>query len=520
MTSWASGYVSDIEYLPGLYVEQAPGHMVLACLVNGIAPPDLSQGFTYCELGCGQGVTANVVAASNPAAHVVAVDFNPAHIARARAAAAAAGLTNVEFLELSFEEMLDPQRASLPDFDVVTLHGVWSWISPEHRADITAFLARRVKPGGLVSVSYNSMPGWTAILPLQRLLIEHAALHHGRSDTQILQSLDFAEQLLAAGSGVLGSTALFEQLRHGSSKHAGEERAVYLAHEYLNANWHPLYHMDTARELGKAKLNYVGSATLTENFPDLMFNPAQREILASVPAGSFRETLRDYLVTRPFRRDIYVRGARMLADAERDAQLRDFGLALSVPATDTKTSIDVPAGKAQLEERHYRPVFEALAQRPHTLGELVDLPALRDLADRPSMVELAGILVGTGQALPMPFGLTGTASPAARELNRLAVREVAQTRAKTASVAAPLTGSGVTLNTMEALVYDALAHGVPAELEPLTAYVEARMAENAVPLQREGTPIEGAEAVQAVIRESVQWCFDHRLAFWRQVEMI
>ncbi|OYX82800.1 MAG: methylase, partial [Azorhizobium sp. 35-67-5] len=257
MTSWASGYVSDIEYLPGLYVEQAPGHMVLACLINGMAPPDLSGAFTYCELGCGQGVTANVVAASNPSARVVAVDFNPAHIARARASAKAAGLTNVEFLELSFEEMLDPQKATLPDFDVVTLHGVWSWISPEHRDAITAFLARRVKPGGLVSVSYNSMPGWTAMLPLQRLLIEHAALSHGRSDTQILQSLDFAEKLLGAGSGVLGSATLFEQLRHGSAKHAGDDRSVYLAHEYLNANWKPLYHMDTARQLAQAKLNYV-----------------------------------------------------------------------------------------------------------------------------------------------------------------------------------------------------------------------------------------------------------------------
>jgi len=520
MSSWASGYVSDIEYLPGLYVEQAPGHMVLACLLNGMAPPDLSGAFTYCELGCGQGVTANVVAAANPSAHVVAVDFNPAHIARARASAKAAGLTNVEFLELSFEEMLDPQKAALPDFDVVTLHGVWSWISPEHRDAITAFLARRVKPGGLVSVSYNSMPGWTAMLPLQRLLIEHAALSHGRSDTQILQSLDFAEKLLGAGSGVLGSATLFEQLRHGSAKHAGDDRSVYLAHEYLNANWKPLYHMDTARQLAQAKLNYVGSATLTENFPDLMFNPAQREILASVPAGSFRETLRDYLVSRPFRRDIYVRGARPLADAERDAQLRGFGLALSVPATDTKTSIDVPAGKAQLEERHYRPVFDALATRPHTLGELVDLPALRDQADRPSMVELGGILVGTAQALPLPYGLTGTADRAALELNRLAVREVAEKRAKTASVAAPLTGSGLTLNTMEALVYDALANGVAAEFAPLLAYVEARMADNAVPLMRDGEPIEGTDAMQAAIRESVQWCIDRRLAFWQQTLMI
>ncbi|HQS08484.1 MAG: methylase [Rhizobiales bacterium 24-66-13] len=520
MTSWASGYVSDIEYLPGMYVEQAPGHLILACLINGIEPPLLGDTFDYCELGCGQGVTANVVAASNPAARVVAVDFNPAHIARAGGVARAAGLDNVEFLELSFEEMLDPEKADLPAFDMVTLHGVWSWVSAEHRAAITTFLARRVKPGGIVSLSYNAMPGWTAILPLQRLMLEHAALSHERSDVQVLRALDFAETLQKAGSGVLGSPTLFEQLRAGSAKHAGDEKAVYLAHEYLNANWQPLYHMDTARLLGEAKLTYVGSATLTENFPDLVFNPAQRDILATVPAGPLRESVKDYLVNRPFRRDIFVRGARRMPDALRDARLRDFGLALSVPLSDTKTALDVPAGKAQLEARFYRPVFEALAARPHTLGELVDLPELRGQAGSPSLVELAGILIGTAQALPVPFGLSAGARTASLELNRAAVREVAEKRAKTAVVAAPLTGSGLTLTTMEALVYDGLARGVPAELPALLAHVEACMAADAVPLMRDGKRMENAEEARAAVTEGVQWCFENRLPMWRQMGAI
>ncbi|MFG1462653.1 class I SAM-dependent methyltransferase [Xanthobacter sp. DSM 24535] len=520
MTSWASGYVSDIEYLPGLYVEQAPGHLILACLINGIEPPLLGETFDYCELGCGQGVTANVIAASNPRARVVAVDFNPAHIARAGGVARAAGLENVDFLELSFEEMLDPEKADLPAFDMVTLHGVWSWVSAEHRAAITAFLARRVKPGGIVSLSYNAMPGWTALLPLQRLMLEHAALSPERSDVQVLHALDFAERLQKAGSGVLGSQTLIEQLRAGSAKHAGDEKAVYLAHEYLNANWQPLYHMDTARLLAEAKLTYVGAATLTENFPDLAFNPAQREILAGVPAGPLRESVKDYLVNRPFRRDIYVRGARRMPDAVRDARLRDFGLALSVPLADTKTALDVPAGKAQLEARFYQPVFEALAARPHTLGELADLPALRGQEGGPSLVEMAGILVGSGQALPVPFGLSVEASPASRALNRAAVLEVAEKRAKTAVVAAPLTGSGLTLTTMESLVYDGLANGVPGELPALLAHAQARMAQGAVPLMREGKRIEDPAETQAAIAEGVHWCFENRLPFWRQVGAI
>jgi hypothetical protein len=39
MNDWTNGYVSDIEYLPGFYVEQTPAHMDVACLLRGVEPP-------------------------------------------------------------------------------------------------------------------------------------------------------------------------------------------------------------------------------------------------------------------------------------------------------------------------------------------------------------------------------------------------------------------------------------------------------------------------------------------------
>lgn len=402
--NWSSGYVSDVEYLPGLYVEQAPGHVILTCLLNGIAPPRVGPDFTYCELGCGQGVTALVIAAANPGIQVVATDFNPAHIARARDAAASAGIDNITFLELSFADMASGE--GLPDFDMVTMHGVWSWIGAADRAHITAFLARRLKPGGAVSLSYNAMPGWTALLPMQRLLASQAGLMHGRSDERVLHALDFARRVQDAGSGVVGGPALLDQIRTGSGKVAAADRAVYLAHEYLNANWQPQYHMDTATLLAEAKLAFAGSAALMENFADLNLKPAQRTLLDEVPPGPYRETLKDYMVNRPFRRDVFVRGARRLSDRERDAQLASLGLVLTAVRSACRLTLDVPVGTAQLPARHYDPILDALATRPHTLGELASLPALKDDPAAPSLVEMAGILIGSGQALPAPSGLT------------------------------------------------------------------------------------------------------------------
>lgn len=518
MSMWSDGYVSDVEYVPGLYLEQTPGHLLLACLINNIEPPSCGPDFSYCELGCGQGITAMIIAAANPQARVVAMDFNPAQIARARQAAAAAGLSNIEFLELSFAELVD--QPQLRDFDMVSMHGVWSWIGDKDRRDITDFLARAVKPGGLVAVSYNAMPGWTAMIPLQRLLLEHARLGHDRSDQRVLRGLDFVRRLQQAGSGMLGDGDMLDKLLATTAKAPGSDRAVYLAHEYLNENWQPLYHADTARTLADAKLTFAGSATLTDNFPDLQLEPKQRELLAEMPAGPQRETLKDYLCRRPFRRDVFVRGARVMPDMTRDERLGAMGLALTVPPANVKLEIEVPAGKAELPEHHYRPILDALADGPRTLRELADLPALRGVQGAPSMVEIAGILVGTAQALPLPWGLDCAGSEAALAYNRAAVLPVARRQASAAAVTAPLAGSGMTLNTLEALVYDAITRGVPAEHAALVAHVGRNFGEGSGPMLKDGEVIAQPEALQKAVAEGVTWTLQHRLPLWRALKMI
>ena len=83
-TDWTRGYVADLEYsAKGFYGDLAPNHIDLVCLINGVVPPRRTEGFTYCELGSGLGLTATALAAVNPDGEFYAVDFNPAHTARA-----------------------------------------------------------------------------------------------------------------------------------------------------------------------------------------------------------------------------------------------------------------------------------------------------------------------------------------------------------------------------------------------------------------------------------------------------
>jgi SAM-dependent methyltransferase len=167
MTGWGGGYVTDITYMTGYYRQQSPAMIALGCLLGGVASPmpGPDDPLSYLELGCGQGFGAMVLAASNPNWRVTAIDFNPAHIAAARAWAAEAALHNIRFIEADLANFAeDPASADVPLADFVSLHGVWSWVPPIVQSGIVRLLRSKVKPGGAVHVSYNALPAWGAAL--------------------------------------------------------------------------------------------------------------------------------------------------------------------------------------------------------------------------------------------------------------------------------------------------------------------------------------------------------------------
>src|SRR5919198_1265794 len=147
MADWGSGYVVDKVYVHDFCRVQTPPMLALAALCGGAQTlGGAGEPLAYCDLGCGQGYTANLIAAANPATQVIGVDFNPSHIANARALAGAAGLANADFREASFEDIsADP---GMPQFDIIAMHGAFSWISPQNRHALVELIARRLKPGG------------------------------------------------------------------------------------------------------------------------------------------------------------------------------------------------------------------------------------------------------------------------------------------------------------------------------------------------------------------------------------
>ena len=304
MSDWTSGYVVDVSYTHGFYKELAPSFLSFAALVQGYAAPGLgTEPLTYCELGCGQGVSANLLASANPHVEFYAKDFNPAHIAGARDLARAARLSNVNFFEDSFAEFA--LNRQLPTFDMIALHGIYSWISEENRSHIVRFVREKLKPGGLVYHLLQCHAGLGA---------DHAApSSHDRVRGQTGIGLDPAQGRRirrVCGTPERGeSEVLHREPESGQSLARSEaSEPILCGARILQQGFTPFYFSDITRELAGAKLNWIGSANVLDSIDPINLSEAQQQLLAEIDDVGLRQTVRDHMIDQQFRRDIFVKG--------------------------------------------------------------------------------------------------------------------------------------------------------------------------------------------------------------------
>ncbi|MDY8108853.1 class I SAM-dependent methyltransferase [Fulvimarina sp. 2208YS6-2-32] len=453
MSTWTSGYVADIGYTHGFYRELTPALLRYLALTRGQRAPDVGAGLDYCELGCGQGFSVNLLAATNPQDRFHATDFNPSQISGARALAADAGLSNITFHDTAFADFAD--APGLPDsFDVIALHGIWSWISAENRAAIVDFIARKLKVGGLVYVSYNALPGWAAAAPLRHLMYLHGKAKGGPTIGRMEPALKFVEAMQASNAAYFrASPALkdrFEKLKTLNHN--------YLAHEYMNDAWSLFYHSEVAGEMSAAKLDFLGSAALLEGVDAINLTADQQQVMAGIDDPVLRETVRDYMTNQQFRRDVFVKGPVQLAPRAAQEAWLDQRFALSTSRADVPLKVTGSQGEAALQAEVYTPLLDGLAGGPKTVRDLVADPAIAGLGGA-RLQQAFTVLVGSGHLQPcLPAKDEARRAKGTKAFNR-AVIERALDGADLAFLASPVTGGGVTVGRFQQLFLKALFDG-------------------------------------------------------------
>ena len=249
--------------------------------------------------------------------------------------------------------------------------------------------------------------------------------------------IEVVRGLVEAGAQQLNAFPLV----HTLLEHVDRGQLSYLAHEYMNAAWRPCFHADVVRDMAAAKLDWVASAELLENFTPLMLGEQARAVATRFEDPVMRELIKDMCASRCLRRDVFVRGARRLSPGERDAALGEVTLGLLRSEDRFTWEMDVPAGRAAIERGFFGPIVAALAEGPRQVRDLLALP---DLLRRDNPGELVGVLVGTNQAMPL-LAPPHEPDAAVRRFNSAAARCFVRSDNLNTGMALASSGSGAPL---------------------------------------------------------------------------
>jgi SAM-dependent methyltransferase len=424
--------------------------------LNGVpAPPD--EDFDYCELGAGNGDTLATLAAANPSARFVGVDFNPEHVAFATALANRGGLSNVRFLERDFEDL---DKEDLPLFDFIGAHGILSWVSAAKRKAIVAFAASRLKPGGLFYVSYNALPGWAAVEPLRRLMLNHSATVAGATLDRAREGFRFAQHFAEAGAGYFANHPTAKSMLALMQKGG----LSYVVHEYFHAHWQPMYFADLAHEMAASDLGFVGQMPLYLNIRDLAIPPALKEVAKSAVDRIAFETLKDFAVNELFRSDVFIKGKATRSEQEMRFYFEGTPFGTMAVGAQIKREVRLPIYTLNFKEPIYDAVLGAISEGATTAMELAQRPKLLQFGQSRIGDCLQNLVLGS-QVVPMRSA--PRAAPTRQYRLTLAhnhhVLEQALKGDAPLVLASPATTTGVTVSLVEAIALVLLTEVNPGD---------------------------------------------------------
>jgi len=451
MNTWTDGYLADIGYTFGYYEELNPLRIKMAFLNAGLVAPNVGSA---CELGFGQGVSASIHAAASCATWH-GTDFNPSHASFAQELAAVSG-SGAQLFDDAFHEFCN--RPDLPDFDSIGLHGIWSWISDQNRAVIVDFVRRKLKVGGVLYISYNTLPGWAAFAPIRHLLTQHAEVlaSHGHGIVKRIDSaIEFSEKLFATNPAFLKSIPFIadrlQQIK-------GQNRN-YVAHEYFNRDWQPMHFATMAKWLAPAKLDFACSAHYLSHVNDLNLTEEQQALLNEIPDDTFRETSRDFMVNQQFRKDYWVRGARKLTSFEQGEAQRAQRVMLVTHRPDISLTVMGVLGESNLNEEVYLPILTLLADhQPRTVAQ-IELAIHSQGVSFGRLMQALLVLAGAGHLV----SVQSDEKCAKAKIHTVKLNDYLTHKAKGSGdityLASPVSGGGIGVSRFEQLFLLALNSG-------------------------------------------------------------
>jgi SAM-dependent methyltransferase len=308
MTTQTGGYVTDVAYVAEFYGDHAPAHINMTAAVGGFHPRPINGEFAWCDYGCGNGITAILLAGCFPDAKFYGVDFLPEHIRTADTLALRGALNNTTFICKGFADLTP---TDLPPLDFAVMHGILSWIDEPTRNAVLDDAAKRLKPGGILLTGCNAMPGWSAKIPLRNMIYSlspdsTATLERARIGLAWMKKLKDSQVKYFRDYPALAE--MVDQLERLDPR--------YMAHEYFNQHLRAFYFAELRAMMEARGLKFAGSATVFLNMVDLAVPQALYDDFRTITSRNELEAKRDFIRNETFRRDVWVKADPIKSEDE------------------------------------------------------------------------------------------------------------------------------------------------------------------------------------------------------------
>jgi SAM-dependent methyltransferase len=510
--SWNEGYVTDIDYTYGHYAELEPHRALFVLTYAGYSTPKLENA---CEIGFGQGISLNINAAGSDI-HWYGNDFNPNQVANAQRLSEMFE-SEMQIFDDDFLSFLN--RNNLPKFDFISLHGIWSWVSDQNREIIKEIIKTKLNVGGIVYISYNTLPGWNQMIPIRNLMMD--VMEANTSGMEL--SNNRVEKTLASMTDFLNlNPKYFAQNPAGKKKleDLTTQNKNYVAHEYFNRDWKAMNFSDAAKILDDAKISYVASANLLENLDVLNLSQEQSKYLSGIENQSLRETMRDYFLSQTFRKDYWIKGKLKLSAHERMIALDKFNLVAAKSLGDFNYKLTCNIGEANLTEDVYKPIVELMSDhKPRSIAVIRESLSSVNSISTEQILEALYILVGNG-TLGLAFDQK-IAKQRYQKTNRLNTyfMEKSVDATYVNYLVSPLTGSGIPVGRIEQIFIKLYTEKVE-NAKDLASKVQQILETRGQTLTIEGAAVEHGKALEGALLKAAQRFKDHLLPIYKSLMLL
>ena len=504
-----------LDYAANFFAFLTPIDIASVALINNQPAPNISEPFVHCDLGCGNGVSSNVMAGAYPHAGFIGVDLSSSHIDNAKAQAQDLDNQNCTFVAQSFREAAE--NDDIPQCDFITAHGVLGWVNEAGREDLRRFVEAKLKPGGLFLVSYNVLPNRALIEPLHGLYsrITMPAEHAENQATlirQVEKSVKLVDQMKESGSWYLNKVPFVGKELDKIRQEENEQRI----HDYWVEGVGSFYQYEVADRFRPSGLAYVGQHPLLANFTDDILSRDQLKVLNALPNKEMSQSLLDFYSQVLFRYDIFRRegeeettkkGSKVDVLLESDICIGSDSL---TPLSEK--SITIGRKQKPIPKEVYDVLQNILSGASLSVNEFLEHPELKDIS-KSSLLQTLRYCVAAKTAIRFTRTRSEVVTQEATHIslvgsnNKWMVQDFLQ-KPKPLTLMSPVSGTALHYNFMEALIIAGLSNSAQ---ESAVEWMVTKVTKSKWPLEEKGKLITNRDQLNRFLTTQVEAFKKHKL---------